>query len=420
MAGVSKADRRRVVVTGLGCVTPLGHDVAAFWQGLLAGRSGVGPATLFDHADMDVRIAAEVKDFDPTRRLDPKLMRRADRFTQFALWAADEAVKDAKLDFAALDRDRVGVIVGSGMGGIATWESQHAQFLQKGPKRVSPLLIPMMIPDMACGQIAISYGVRGPNYDTTSACASGAHATGCGFRHIIAGDADVCITGGTEAAISKFTVAAFANMGALSKRNEEPEKASRPFDRNRDGFVISEGAGIYVLEELEHARRRGAAVYCELAGYGATADGYHITAPDPEGKGALNVMRMAIADAGLTPAGVDYVNAHGTSTPLNDATEVKALNELFGEHAATLVVNSTKSMVGHGLGAAGAMEFVAMVMSMRDQRVHPTLNHETPDEGVTLDFVKGASREATIRAAISNSFGFGGHNCCLCVKAFGG
>lgn len=418
MAGATINDRRRVVVTGLGCVTPLGNDVPSFWQGLMAGRSGLGRITQFDPSELDVQIAGEVKDFDPTTRLDPKLAKRSDRFCQFALCAADEAVRDARLDMANLDRDRAGVVVGSGMGGVQTWESQHAQFIAKGPRRVSPLLIPMMIPDMAAGQIAITYGLRGPNYDTTSACASGAHAVGVAMRHIVHGDADVIITGGTEAAITGFTVAAFANMGALSKRNAEPQQASRPFDRDRDGFVIAEGCGIYVLEELEHARRRGAPIYCELVGVGATADGYHITAPDPEGRGALNAMRMALGEAGLRPEDVDYINAHGTSTPLNDATEVRAINELFGAHARKLAVNSTKSMIGHGLGSAGAMEFVAMVLSVKHQRVHATLNHEQPDDGVDLDFVKGAARDMTIRVALSNSFGFGGHNCCLCVRAW--
>lgn len=409
---------RRVVVTGLGCVTPIGNDVSTFWQNLLAGKSGVGRISTFDPSDLDVQIAAEVKGFDPASRLDGKLAKRTDRFTQFAIAAADEALRDAGLDPTRENRDRVGVLIGSGMGGIQTWEQQHEQFLQKGPRRVSPLLIPMMIPDMASGQIAINYGLRGPNYDTTSACASGAHATGVAFRHIKTGDADIMITGGSEAATTKFTVAAFANMGALSKHNSEPERASRPFDRNRDGFVIAEGCGIYVLEELEHARRRNARIYCELIGYGATADGYHITAPDPEGKGAADCMRRAIAEAGLAPNDVDYINAHGTSTPLNDATEVKAIVDLFGEHANRLLINSTKSMIGHGLGAAGAMEFVAMVMSVFHQQVHCTLNHENPDEGVTLDFVRGSARQATIRVALSNSFGFGGHNCCLCVKYY--
>lgn len=413
----SESGRRRVVVTGLGAVTPVGNDVPTFWQSLLAGKSGAGRLTAFDASDLEVQIGAEVKGFEPTQRLDVKLAKRTDRFTQFALWAADEAVRDAKLDFDKEDHDRVGVIVGSGMGGIQTWEAQFTQFLQKGPRRVSPLLVPMMIPDMACGQVAITYNLRGPNYDTTSACASGAHATGEAFRHILHGDADVMVAGGAEAAITKFTVAAFANMGALSKRNSEPDKASRPYDKDRDGFVMAEGAGIFVLEELEHARRRGAQIYCELAGYGATADAHHITAPDPDAKGAAAVMRQAITEAGLKPEDIDYINGHGTSTPLNDASEVKAIADVFGAHASKLAINSTKSMIGHGLGAAGAMEFVAMVLQLKHQKLHATVNHETPDAGVALDFVKGSARDCRIKTALSNSFGFGGHNACLLVKA---
>ncbi len=416
--GPSAASGRRVVVTGLGIVSPVGNDVPTFWDSLMAGRVGTARLEGFDLTDLDVTIGAQVKDFDPAARFDPKLAKRSDRFVQFALWAADEAVRAAGLDCAKLDADRAGVIVGSGMGGVQVWEAHHAQFLQRGPKRVSPLLIPMMIPDMAAGQIAITYGLRGPNYDTTSACASGAHATGVAFRHIVAGDADLMIAGGSEAAITRFTVAGFANMGALSKRNDEPEKASRPFDRDRDGFVIAEGCGVYILEELEHARRRGAPIVCEIAGYGATADGHHITAPDPEGRGAINAMRMAVADAGLRLEDIDYINAHGTSTPLNDATEVKAIVDLFGAHAAQLAVNSTKSMIGHGLGSAGSMEFVAMALQIQRGRLHATVNFESPDDGVTLDFVKDGPRDAQIRAALSNSFGFGGHNCCLCVKAY--
>ncbi len=409
---------RRVVVTGLGAVTPIGNDIPTFWENLNAGTNGIARIASFDASDLPVQIAAEVKGFAPEKRLDPRLAKRADRFTQFALCAAAEAIADAALDFSKEDRSRIGVIVGSGMGGVQTWEAQHAQFLERGPRRVSPLLIPMMIPDMASGQISITYDLRGPNFCTVSACASGAHATGEAFRHILHGDCDVMITGGSEAAVTKFTVAAFANMGALSKRNEEPARASRPFDRDRDGFVIAEGCAIYILEELGHAVRRGAPIYCELAGYGATADASHITAPDPEARGAIDVMRQAITEAGLTPSDIDYINAHGTSTPLNDASEVKAINDLFGEHAARLVVNSTKSMIGHGLGSAGAMEFVATALAVKHGRVHATLNHEHPDEGVTLDFVKDRARDVKIRAALSNSFGFGGHNCCLCVKAW--
>lgn len=411
--------RRRVVVTGLGAVTPIGNDVPTFWRNLLAGRSGVARLTGFELSELDVTIGAQIKDFDPASRLDPKLVKRSDRFVQYALCAADEAMRAAGLDSSKLDPDRTGVLVGSGMGGVQTWEAHHALFLERGPKRVSPLLIPMMIPDMAAGQIAINYGLRGPNYDTTSACASGAHAIGVAFRHIVAGDADVMIAGGSEAAITRFTVAGFANMGALSRRNDEPEKASRPFDRSRDGFVIAEGCGICVLEELEHARRRGAPIVCELAGYGATADGHHITAPDPEGRGAINAMRLAVAEAGLGLDEIDYINAHGTSTPLNDATEVKAIVELFGDHSRRLAVNSTKSMIGHGLGAAGAMEFVAMCLQVQHGWLHATVNFEQADEGVELDFVKAGPREQKLKAALSNSFGFGGHNCCLCVRAYG-
>ncbi|MEO0009186.1 MAG: beta-ketoacyl-ACP synthase II [candidate division WOR-3 bacterium] len=410
--------KRRVVVTGLGAVTPLGNDVKTYWENLLAGVSGIKRISAFDPSDLAVQIAGEVKNFNPLERLDAKLVKRADRFTQFALWAVVEALKDAGIDLNQEDCNRVGVIVGSGMGGIATWEQQHEIFITRGPRPVSPLLIPMMIPDMASGQISIVYGLRGPNYCSVSACASGAHATGVALRHIQNGDADVMITGGSEAPITKFTVAAFANMGALSKRNDQPEKASRPFDRQRDGFVIAEGCGIYILEELEHALKRGAKIYCELSGYGASADGYHITAPDPDALGAALAMRRALEDAGLKPEDIDYINAHGTSTPLNDAAEVKAITMVFGERSRQLAVNSTKSMIGHGLGAAGAMEFVATVLSVSEGKLHRTANLEEPDDGVELDFVREGSRERRVRAALSNSFGFGGHNCCLCVKAW--
>lgn len=412
------SQKRRVVVTGLGVVTPLGNDVSTYWHNLLAGTSGVARIKAFDPSDLPVQIGAEVKDFNPLERLDAKVVKRADRFTQFALWAVMEALSDSGIDLNWEDRERVGVIVGSGMGGIATWEQQHEIFLNRGPRPVSPLLIPMMIPDMAAGQISIIYGLRGPNYCSVSACASGAHATGVAFRHIQTGDADLMITGGSEAPITKFTVAAFANMGALSKRNDEPERASRPFDRKRDGFVIAEGCAIYILEELGHALKRGAKIYCELVGYGATADGYHITAPDPDALGAALAMRRALEDAGLLPEEIDYINAHGTSTPLNDAAEVKAINMVFGEYSPQLAINSTKSMIGHGLGAAGAMEFVATVLSLKEGKLHSTLNFEESDEGVTLDFVKGGTREKKLRAALSNSFGFGGHNCSLCLKAW--
>ena len=409
--------QRRVVVTGLGLLTSVGLDVASTWDSLLAGRSGIARIDSFDLSDMSVLIAGEVRGFDPSRRIDPKLARRADRFTQFALTTAAEAIEDSGLDMEQEDRSRAGVIIGSGMGGISTWETQFARFLKGGPRRVSPLLIPMMIPDMAAGQVSIVYGLRGPNFCTTSACASGAHAVGEATRHILHGDAEVMIAGGAEAAVSKFTVAAFANMGALSKRNDEPEKASRPFDRDRDGFVIAEGCGICVLEEYRHALARGAKMYAEVAGYGATGDSHHITAPDPEGLGAIDVMRRALADAGFEPEDVDYVNSHGTSTPLNDATEVKAIRTVFGGYARKLAINSSKSMIGHGLGAAGGMEFMIMVKSVEQQKIHATINHEHPDDGVELDFVADGPRSMNIRAAMSNSFGFGGHNTSLVGKA---
>ncbi len=416
MTAESSGPHRRVVVTGLGAITPVGHDVASLWQSLLAGRGGVRRIESFDPSGVSSQIAGEVKDFDPALKLDPKLARRTDRVTQFALWAAQEAIADSGIDFEKENADRAGAIVGSGMGGVHTWERQHEQYVSRGPRRVSPLLIPMMIPDMAAGQVSIQHGLRGPNFCTTSACASGAHAVGEAFRHILHGDTEIMIAGGAEAAITGFTVAAFSNMGALSKRNDAPEKASRPFDRDRDGFVIAEGCGLCVLEELEHARQRGAKMYCELVGYGATGDGYHITAPDPEARGAGEAMRQALREAGLKPEEIDYINAHGTSTPLNDAAEVKAMNNVFGDHAGKLAINSSKSMIGHGLGSAGAVEFVILVKSVEQGEVHATVNHEQPDDGVELDFVTDGPRKMDIRVGMSNSFGFGGHNTCLCVK----
>ncbi len=408
--------KRRVVVTGLGVVTCLGNDVSTFWENLLAGKSGIGKITKFDSSNLPVQIGGEVKNFEPGQKFDPKLIKRTDLFTQYALWSSVDAVKDAGLDFANMDKYSIGVIIGSGMGGIETWEKQHEIFLNKGPARVSPLLIPMMIPDMAAGQVSIYYGIKGPNYCTTSACASGAHAIGGAFRHISFGDAEVIIAGGTEAPISAYTVASFANMGALSKRNDAPEKASRPFDKDRNGFVIAEGCGIVILEELEHAQKRNAKIYGEIGGYGLTGDGYHITAPAPEGEGAYESMRRSIEEAGITKEEVDYINAHGTSTDLNDLTETQAIKKLFGDHASKLWVNSSKSMIGHSLGAAGAIEFVVTCLSVYHGKVHPTINLENPDEGMTLDYVREGAREKKLRAAISNSLGFGGHNTSLLVK----
>jgi 3-oxoacyl-[acyl-carrier-protein] synthase II len=407
---------RRIVVTGLGAITPLGHDVPSFWQGLIEGRSGIARITRFDPANVTSQIAGEVKGFDPTKRLDPKQARRSDPFAQYALWATVEAVTDAGLDFSKENPSRCGVVVGSGMGGLKTWETEHAKYVQKGPARISPLLIPMMIPDIAAGQIAIQYQLRGPNYATVSACASGAHAIGDSFRLIRRGDADVMIAGGSEAAITEFCVGAFANMQALSRRNDQPEKASRPFDKDRDGFVIAEGGAILILEELEHARARNAKLYAEVVGYGASGDGYHITAPAPEGEGAIEAMQAALAEAEVRPDEVDYINAHGTSTELNDLTETRAIKQVFSGHAGKLVINSTKSMIGHALGAAGAFELVVTCLSITHQKVHRTLNLENPDTEMTLDYVREGARDVPIGYALSNSFGFGGHNCCLLAK----
>ena len=409
---------RRVVVTGLGIVSALGTDVETFWNNALAGKSGVSRISRFDPSNLSVQFAGEVKDFDLTKKIDPKAIRRMDRFTQFAMWAAIDAVADSRIILDNEDKNRCGVIVGSGMGGIETWEKQHEVFMTKGPNRVSPLLIPMMIPDMAAGQISIHFGLRGPNYCTTSACASGAHAIGNSFRHILIGDADIMVTGGTETPISGYCISGFANMGALSKRNDNPEKASRPFSKDRDGFVIAEGSGIVVLEELEHAKKRNAKIYCEMNGFGVTGDGYHITAPAPEGAGAFEAMRRAIIEAKLTIDDIDYINAHGTSTDLNDLTETQAIKRLFGERAKKIAVNSTKSMTGHTLGAAGSIEFVVLSLSVLHQKIHPTINLETPDPELDLDYVTEGARDIKIRAALSNSLGFGGHNTCLLVKPF--
>ncbi len=408
--------KRRCVVTGLGVATSLGLDSQTFFSHLLAGKSGIKRITRFDTSALPVQIAGEITDFHPTEKFDSKLIKRTDLFTQYALWATAEAIADSEIDLKVIDPYRIGTLIGSGMGGIETWEKEHEKFLSQGPKRVSPLLIPMMIPDMASGQIAILYNLKGPNFCTVSACASGAHAIGESFRLISYGDADLMVTGGSEAPLTAYTIAAFSNMGALSKRNDQPEKASRPFDRDRDGFVIGEGAGVVILEELEHAQRRGAKIYCELIGYGATADAYHITAPDPEGEGTYEVMKRALLDAGIEKEEVDYINAHGTSTKLNDLTETKAIKKLFGEYAKRIAVNSTKSMIGHSLGAAGAIEFIVTCLSVYHQKVHPTINRENPDPELDLDYVPEGNRALPIRVALSNSLGFGGHNTCLAVR----
>ncbi len=409
---------RRVVITGLGIVSALGMDIETFWNNLLAGKSGVSKISRFDPSNLSVQFGGEVKDFDPTKKFDPKAIRRWDRFAQFAMWAAVDAVNNSKISLDNENKNRIGVIVGSGMGGIETWEKQHEIYLTKGANRVSPLLIPMMIPDIAAGNISIYYKLRGPNYCTTSACASGANAIGNSFRHIGEDDADIMVTGGSEAPISGYCMSGFANMGALSKRNDAPEKASRPFSKDRDGFVIAEGSGIVILEELEHAKKRNAKIYCEIDGYGITGDGYHITAPAPEGAGAYEAMRCAMHEAKLTTDDIDYINAHGTSTDLNDLCETQAVKKLFGERAKQIPVNSTKSMLGHSLGAAGAIEFIVSCLSIYHQKIHPTINLENPDPELDLDYVPEGARSVPIRAALSNSLGFGGHNTCLLIKQF--
>lgn len=413
---------RRVVVTGVGLLTSLGHDAPTTWDKLLSGENGIRKIENFDASNLEVQIAGEVRDFDPTKRIDFKQARRMDRFAQFAVWTSKEAVPDSGLDFSKENPERCGVLIGAGMGGILVWEREHEKFVQSGPelgsKRVSPLLIPMMIPDMGSGLVSIEYGIRGPNFCTVSACASGAHAVGEAFELIKLGKADIMISGGSEAAISPFSISGFANMMALSKNNSDPEHASRPFDAKRDGFVIGEGSGILILEELEHARKRGARIYAEIAGYGLSGDAFHMTAPDPEGKGPIVSMRMAAEEAGVKMEEIDYVNAHGTSTELNDLMETKAVRSAFGEYADKLWVSSSKSMIGHLLGGAGGVEAVISVLSIRDGKVHATRNLEKPGEGCDLDYVPGATREKKLNVVISNSFGFGGHNVTLLFKRF--
>jgi 3-oxoacyl-[acyl-carrier-protein] synthase II len=413
----------RVVVTGVGLLTPVGRDVPSSWQALLAGTSGAGPITRFDASqDFEVRFAAEVKDFDPEKYLDRKEARRMDRFAQFAIAAAEEAMQQAGLAAGrgnGVDFDRVGVVIGSGIGGIATFEDQARTLVERGPKRISPFFVPMFIPDIAAGQVSMRYGARGPNYCTVSACASSAHAVGDAFRVLQRGDADVMIAGGTEASVTALSVAGFTNMKALSTRNDTPETASRPFDATRDGFVLGEGAGMLVLETLAHAQQRGVPILGEVIGYGQSADAHHLTAPAPEGAGAQLAMRAALADAGISTQDVDYINAHGTSTPMNDLNETLAVKAVFGARAYELVMGSTKSMTGHLLGAAGAVEAVICTLVCRDGKIPPTINFTTPDPACDLDYAHNRLVERPVRAALSNSFGFGGHNVCLAVRGWG-
>ena len=408
-----------MVITGLGLITPVGNDVQSTWRALLDGVSGAAPITQFDASEgYGTTFACEVKGFDPEQYMDRKEARRADRFAQFAMAASQQAVEDSGLgpDLAPADRDRVGVIIGSGIGGIATFEEQTRVMLARGPGRVSPFFVPMFIPDMAAGLVSMRYGARGANYATVSACSSSAHALGNSFRLIQRGAADVMITGGTEATVTPLTIAGFSNMKALSARNDAPEKASRPFDAERDGFVLGEGAGAVILESLEHALSRGANIVAELVGYGQSADAYHMTAPAPEGAGAQLAMRYALEESGFAPSDVDYINAHGTSTPANDLNETLAVKAVFGDAAYRLVMGSTKSMTGHLLGAAGGVEAIITALVTKHGVIPPTINFSTPDPTCDLDYAHNEKRERRVDAAITNSFGFGGHNVCLAIR----
>jgi len=409
---------RRVVVSGLGAVTPLGCDVDTFWSSLCAGRSGIGPVTRFDAAEFDSRVAGELEGWNPESLFSSKDLRHLDRFAQYAIYAADEAVRSSGLRNGSVDPGRVGVLIGSGIGGIYTTETEHERLLKRGPKRSSPFMIPMEILNMASAHVAIRHGFTGPNFAIVSACASGAHSIGDAARMIACGDVDVMVAGGTESGITPLSFAGFCAARALSTRNDRPQQASRPFDKDRDGFVMGEGAGVIVIEELEHARRRSAPILAEISGYGASCDAYHITAPAPGGPGAAKAIIAAIDDAGLSVTDVDYVNAHGTSTLANDPEETAAIKTVFGEHAHRLAISSNKSMIGHTLGAAGAIELVATVLTICDGIIPPTINLDEPDPKCDLDFTPHKSIERTVRAAISNSLGFGGHNSCLLVKRF--
>ena len=410
--------KRRVVVTGLGLLSPVGNDVASTWRALLDGANGVGLITQFDTTKFPVKFGCELKGFDPLQYMDRKEVKRNDVFTQMALAASVQAMADAGLSEGGYDPENTGVIIGSGIGGLKVFESQHDVYRERGPGKISAFFIPMFIPDMAAGIVSIRFNAKGPNYATVSACATSAHAIGDAYRIIQYGDADIMITGGTEAAITPMAIGGFANMQALSENNDDWQHASRPFDKERDGFVMGEGAGMVILEELGHARRRGARIYAEVAGYGATGDAYHITQPAPEGEGAQRSMRRALRDAGIGPADVQYINAHGTSTPYNDQNETRAIKAVFGEHASKLLVSSTKSATGHTLGAAGGLEFAFCSLAVRDGMVPPTINYRTPDPECDLNYVPNVAVKQDVDVALSNSFGFGGHNCTLAVRRF--
>ena len=412
---------RRVVITGLGVVSPLGQDLEGFWQALLAGQCGVDKITAFDASAFSTQIAAQVKDFNPAPAFpSPKEVRRTDRFSQFGVYAAWQALRDSGLDLAKTNLDEVGVFVGSGIGGLETVTEQHKILLERGPGRVSPFMIPMLISNMASGLISMYYNLRGPNFATCSACATANHALGEAWRTLKMGDAEVMLAGGAEATIVPIGIGGFCAMRAMSTRNDAPKQASRPFDKERDGFVMGEGAGVVVLEELEHAKARGARIYAEFAGYGNSADAHHLTAPSPNGEGAARCMRMALRNAELNPEDISYINAHGTSTPQGDIAETQAIKTVFGEHARKLAVSSTKGATGHMLGAAGAVEMVVCAKAIATDTVPPTINYDVPDPECDLDYVPNKARQVKVNAIVNNSFGFGGHNASLIAKKFVG
>lgn len=409
----------KIVITGMGAVTPIGIGLEPFWQSLMEGKSGASVVTTFDVSSYPCRIAADVKNFDPAAFIEKKKIKRMDRFTQFAMAGAKMALEQSGLDLSKENPERIGVIVGSGIGGLQTIEEELETLLKKGPRRVTPFLIPKLISNMAAGEIAIAYGFAGPNYAVASACATANNAIGEALRHLRYGDADVMVCGGAEAAITQLGLSGFSQAGALAESyNDRPEKASRPFDKNREGFLMGEGAGIVILETEDHARKRGANILAELAGYGTTDDAYHITSPSPEGKSQTRAVRQALEDAKIQQDEVNYINAHGTSTLINDKAETLVIKTVFGERAKKIPISSTKSMTGHLLGAAGGVELIATILSMQKGRIHPTINYETPDPDCDLDYVPNTPREGKVTCAISNSFGFGGHNAVLVVKTY--
>ncbi len=418
---MASIEERRVVVTGIGVVSALGQDIDSFWSEIVAGKCGITAIESFDTTDYDCKIAAEIKIFDPVPAFpSPKEIRRTDRFVQFGVFAGHKALIDSGMDLDSLDRDEIGVFIGSGIGGLKTTEEQHLALVEKGPNRVSPFMIPMLILNMASGMFSMYYGLRGPNVATCSACATSTHALGEAWRTIKMGDAKAIFAGGSEATVVTLGISGFAKMRALSTRNDDPQHSSRPFDKERDGFVMGEGAAVLVLEELEHAKARGAKIYCELVGYGNTADAHHLTAPSPEGEGAARCMKMALRSSGLNPEQISYINAHGTSTPQGDVCETQAIKAVFGDHAKVMAVSSTKGATGHMLGAAGATEAAICAKAIQTGIAPPTINYEFPDPDCDLDYVPNTAREMAIETALSNSFGFGGHNATVALRKFAG